>query len=175
MNVELSIRDLRMAFRKDVSEYPMLASQSGGRLKVVVERPELESAVLAAVQWAVDGHQVRIESAELDITSNGDHDVSVNVRVRARKAVLSAVINVGARIRIGDDLVMTLGGLTCQGDGVVGKLVAMVMRQKMAGFEGTQYPLPARLHIPESLTFANPVIQVNGQDIQLVVEVRRPD
>jgi hypothetical protein len=69
--------------------------------------------------------------------------VAVEVRVKAKKMIMSGVINVKGRLDLDDELNATVSGLSASGEGVIGTMASGFLQNKLKAYEGKKFPLMA--------------------------------
>lgn len=144
-NLEVRGKGLTFQFARDQQGHPLLvlSGANEGSVDVNVTKADLQALALAAANLAAKEHGVKIESVDLDLKSEGDRAVSGDVRVKAKKMMLSGVLRVSGRLAIDEDLKATISDLACSGEGMIGSMVAGVVQPKLKGYNGKQVPLMA--------------------------------
>ncbi len=125
----------------------VLSGADRGHVSARVAAAELQQLLLDRARQATAAHKILIDSADVKLTNDGPRTVAVAAKIVARRKILigsaGGTFHLAATLSVDDDLVATLGGLTCSGEGVVANAVAPVLTAKMADFNGRQFPLAA--------------------------------
>ena len=86
---------------------------------------------------------VTIQDLKLDLTSKGPRAIAVKADVKAKKLVVSGQLTIRGQAELDDKLVATLSDLACDGQGVIGKMAAAFLREKLKKLDGQKFPLMA--------------------------------
>src|SRR5207248_738702 len=84
---------------------------------------------------------VTIQDLELKLVSQGPRTVDVQVRVKAKKLVMSGTVIVKGRLEIDDALVAKASNLSCDGEGMFGNMAAGMIQGTLRAQEGRRFPL----------------------------------
>ena len=76
----------------------------------------------------------------MNLTSDGLHAIAANVRVTAKKMMMTGIIHLAGRVEFDDQLNATLTALRCTGEGIVGGAVAGILQKKIAPLNGAKVP-----------------------------------
>ena len=125
----------------------VLTGADRGHVTARVAAADVQALLLDKAREGTAAHKILIDSADLTFASDGPRSVAVAATVVARRKLLigsaGGTFRLSARLDVDDELVATLSGLTCTGEGVVAGAVAPVLTAKMADFNGRQFPLAA--------------------------------
>jgi hypothetical protein len=69
--------------------------------------------------------------------------VAAEVRIKAKKMMMSSVLHVAGAAGVDDELTATLTGLTCTGEGMIGAAAAGFLQKHLKQYDGRQIPLMA--------------------------------
>jgi hypothetical protein len=94
---------------------------------------------LLVLSGADEGH-VDAKIAKADIRALA---TAADVRVKAKKMLVSGVLHITGRLDVDDELNATVSGLDCTGEGVIGTVAAAALRAKLKPYDGQQVPLVA--------------------------------
>lgn len=144
-DLELTARDVRLDYDLDEragQALLVLAGAGQGRVRAATSKRDLEALLLAAARAGAAEHGVSIERTTLELESLDSRAVRVAARVEARK-VVRVNIDVTGRLTVDEQLVATLSNLECGGSGLVGSMVAGLVRRHLAPLEGRRVPLQA--------------------------------
>src|SRR5207249_6014343 len=97
---------------------------------------EIETAVRVFADANRDKWGVSVESVAVSLSQSNDQSVDASARIKVRKAVASTVLNLTVRAEITAPLTVILSKLACSGEGVLGKLVAPIVNQKLSPYNG---------------------------------------
>ena len=144
-NLALDAQNLRFDFARDAAGQAMLVLRDAkdGHVQVEVGKPDLQSMLLAAATMAAKPHGITIQDLQLALTSDGPRSVGAEVRVKAKKMVMSGTVIVRGKADIDDQLVATLSNLACTGEGMIGGLAAALVGSKLKAFEAKRVSLMA--------------------------------
>ena len=125
----------------------LLTSADHGHVSARVAKADLLALLLDRARQATAAHKVTIDSADLSLASDGPRSVAVSATVVAHKKLFIAsaggTFHFAGRLDVDDELMATLGDLTCTGEGIIASAAAPVMTAKLAEFNGRQFPLAA--------------------------------
>lgn len=143
MKVQFQADDVRLDVNKNASGQlaPSLASARNGLILLELTRSELEAMLLAFAQAGAAEQGVKVDSVELTLSAAGERTVQASVRVKAKKGFIPVTVTVNGRADVDERLNATVSGLTCQGEGMVGPMVAGMIGAKLAGYNGKAFPL----------------------------------
>jgi hypothetical protein len=99
--------------------------------------------VRAAATDAAASQGVKVQDLQVTLTGQGERSLAADVRVKAKKAILSGTVHLTGRVDIDDNLNATLSGLDCKGEGAIGKLAAGLVQGKLKEYEGRKVSLMA--------------------------------
>ena len=145
LNLQLKAKAVSFDFAKDKRGQPLLVlSNAGeGHVDAKIGKADIESLATAAAGIAAKEHGVTIKDVDVDLRAQGPRSVTADVRVQAKKMLVSGVIHITGKLDVDDELNATVSGLACRGDGVVGTLVAGLVQSKIKSYNGHRVPLVA--------------------------------
>jgi hypothetical protein len=147
ITVEISGRDVRMDVVVDANGGSWLvpADARSGHIRSEVTHANLEALMRSALQAGADQYDLTVEKAELTLTSEGERSARLEMRVTGKKqlafAPIRAVLRGEVRLVIDDTLTATLHDITVDGEGVIGAMVAGLVRGEVQQWEGHSFPL----------------------------------
>lgn len=143
-DLELTAQDLRLDYDLDERGRTLLvpAGAGQGRLGAATSLRDLEALLLSGARAGAAEHGVSIENVALELEPIDARAVRVAARVEARK-VVRVDVRVTGRLAVDEELHATLSNLECGGTGLVGSMVAGLVRRHLAPFEGRRVPLQA--------------------------------
>lgn len=136
-------RGVQLDYARDTSGRPMLVPVSArdGDVEIAITKANLEAILLNSANMAAKAQGAAVQEVNINLTSAGPRSVTAEVRVKAKKMIMSGVIRLSARIDIDDALVATVSHLGCTGEGMVGNMVAGMLQGKLKEYEATRFPL----------------------------------
>ena len=137
-----------------------------GRIAMKIAKADLQAALTEAATAAAKPHGVSIQDLQLNLTSDGPRSLAGELRVKAKKMVMSGVVVLRGRIDIDDSLVATLSNLACSGEGMIGSMAAAMVNTKLKSFEGKRIPLTAmslgQTKLRDLQVTAGPIIAISA-------------
>lgn len=145
VDLEVTAKGVKLDFAKDKGGHPLLvlADAQEGHAEANVSKEDLRALVIAGASAAAKEQGVKIQDVVIELTSTGKRSLAADVRVTARKAIVSGVVRLTGRAEVDDDLNATVSDLSCDGEGMVGKLAAGFLRGRLEAMNGRQFPLMA--------------------------------
>jgi hypothetical protein len=145
--LELDIEATGLAFDFDRDEEGrnvlVLTDAEDGEVDARIKKSDIEALLLAAATLAARQQGVTVQELELDLKSSGKRSVAADVRVKAKKLMVSGVLRIAGQADVDDELNATLSGLTCTGEGMIGSAAAGFLQKHLAKYDGKQIPLMA--------------------------------
>jgi hypothetical protein len=143
--LELKAKGLSFDFAHDAKGNALLVltDAKDGHVRVKITKDDLRGMLLAAASTAAKAQGVTIQDLEVNLEAEGERAVSADVRVKAKKMMMSGVINVKGRAEVDDNLVAKVSGLSCTGEGMIGGMAAGFLQGKLKSYEGKKFPLMA--------------------------------
>ena len=144
-DLELNARGVSFDFAHDTAGNAMLVLKEAedGRVQVKVDKDDLQSMLRAAASTAAKQQGVTIQDLQVNLASEGPRSIGGEVRVKAKKLMMSGTVTIKGKVDIDDDLVATLSGLSSTGEGVVGSMASGFLQGKLRQVEGKRIPLMA--------------------------------
>lgn len=145
VSLELKGKQVSFEFAKDKTGKPLLVltDANEGHVDVNISKPDLQSLALAAASLAAKEQGVTIQDVSVDLKSEGKRAVSASVRVKAKKLMVSGVVNLAAKVVVDDELNATISDLNCTGEGMIGTMVAGFVQPKLNEYNGKKIALMA--------------------------------
>ncbi|HZL33887.1 MAG TPA: hypothetical protein VFC78_01175 [Tepidisphaeraceae bacterium] len=145
--VELSLHaaSARFNYDRDKNGRPLLVLEDArdGQISIGVKKPDLEALLLAAARQAAARQSVQISEGRLSLTQINDRSVAIEIRVKAKRLFVSAVVTVRGTLAVDDALKATASGLACAGEGMLGDMACNFIRPHLQKAEGRAFPLTA--------------------------------
>lgn len=143
--LDLSASSVALDFAHDESGKALLllGDATDGRVEMKINKSDLQAALTDAATAAAKPHGVSVQDLQLNLSSDGPRSLAGELRVKAKKMVMSGVVLLRGRIDIDDSLVATLSNLACSGEGMIGSMAAAMVNTKLKSYEGKRVPLTA--------------------------------
>jgi hypothetical protein len=145
LDLDLHATGLRFDFDRDKRGGPLLvlAAAEEGRVDAKIKKKDIEAVLLSVASIAAKEQGVTIQDLELDLRSTGPRSVSADVRVKAKKMMMSSVLNLSGSADVDDELNATLSDLNVKGEGIIGGAAAAFLQKHVKAYNGKQIPLMA--------------------------------
>lgn len=145
LNLKLSAAGVQFDFDRDRRGHPVLVltDARSGKVDARITKKDLEALVTEAATLAARQQGVTVQDLDLKLESTGKRSVVADVRVKARKMMMSGVVHITGRLDIDDQLNATLSDLSVSGEGIVGNTAAGFLQNKVRQYNGTSIPLMA--------------------------------
>lgn len=143
LELELKASGVTLDFARDKKGQPLLVltDAKDGRVQARMSKEDIETLARAAAELAGKGQGIRIEGLELTLTSEGKRSLAAEVRVRAKKLMVSGVVRITGRVDIDDELNATVSKLDAEGEGMIGAMASGLVKSKLKPYEGQTFPL----------------------------------
>lgn len=143
LEMELKASGVKLDFGRDKKGHPLLvlADAKEGHVQAKISKDDIESLARAAAEAAAKQQGIKIDDLDLTLGSEGKRSVTADVRVKAKKMMVSGTIHIRGKLDIDDELNATVSGLECTGEGMIGTMAAGIVKSKLKGYEGKVFPL----------------------------------
>lgn len=143
LNLKVTGSGLVFDFARDKKGNPLLvlAEAEDGKVEAKITKKDIETLLTEAAGVAATQQGITIQDLDLDLKQNGPRSVAAEVRVKARKLLMSGTIVITGKLDIDDELNATVSDLNCTGEGMVGKIAAGIVEKKIKPYDGTTIPL----------------------------------
>jgi hypothetical protein len=143
LDLGLSARGVTLDFDRDKKGKPLLVLNDAkeGKVEAKISKEDLENLVLEAARVAAGAQGVKIEDLDLKLTSKGPRSAAAEVRVKAKKMMMTGVVVIKGQLDIDDELNATVSGLSASGEGIVGSAAAGIVQGKLRQYDGTKVSL----------------------------------
>ena len=143
LELELKASGVTLDFARDKKGNPLLvlADAREGSVRAKMSKDDIESLARAAAEMAAKGQGIKIEGLELTLTGEGKRSLAADVRVKAKKMMVSGVVRISGRVDIDDALTATVTKLDAEGEGVIGAMASGLVKGKLKPYEGRTFPL----------------------------------
>lgn len=145
LDFRLSGKDIACAFGKDKNGRPLLIATDAteGDVDARVSKADLQALAMAAAAAAASQQGVTIQDLSVSLASSGPRSVAAEVRVKAKKLMMSGVIHVKGRLDVDEALNARISNLSCTGEGMIGTMAAGMVQGMLQRYNNTQIPLSA--------------------------------
>jgi hypothetical protein len=145
LNLKLTATGLAFDFDRDKQGNPLLVltDAKSGKVDARISKDDIESLLKEAAAVAAKQQGIKIQDLQLDLTKAGPLAVAADVRVTAKKMMMTGTIHITGRLDIDDELNATVSNLDCKGEGMIGGAAAGIVKKKLTPYEGTTVPLMA--------------------------------
>ena len=145
LDLDLSARGVKLDFARDKNKKPLLvlADAREGRVEAKMSKADIEAAIKSIAGKVAKQQGIVLQDLDLKLTSESDRSVAVEVRVKAKKMIMSGVISVKGRLDLDDELNATVSGLSASGEGVIGSMASGIVQNKLKPYDGKKFPLMA--------------------------------
>jgi hypothetical protein len=106
-----------------------------------MSKEDIASLARAAAEMAAKQQGIKIEGLDLTLTSEGKRSLAADVRVKAKKMMVSGVIHITGRVDVDDEMNATVSNLDCDGEGMIGSMASGLVKSKLKPYEGKTFPL----------------------------------
>jgi len=130
IDVSLSARAIQFVQARNADEEIVLSivSAADGRIEIAASPSALEALVTRVAQSEASKHGVTIDSVQLKLRAKTSRSLAAEVRLRARKLFLNASIRISGQLDLDDELIATISGLDCNGEGTIATLACGILR-----------------------------------------------
>ena len=145
LNLKVSATGLKFDFDRDKKGKAVLVLTDAktGKVDARISKADIEALLTEAATLAGKQQGIAIQQLDLDLKSAGPRSVHADVRVKAKKLLMTGVLHITGQLDIDDELNATVSDLDATGEGVVGSAAAGIVRGKLKPYDGTTVPLMA--------------------------------
>ena len=145
LNLNVTARGLVFDFDRDKKGNPLLVltDARSGKVEARISKDDIETLLTEAAGVAAKQQGIKIQDLELDLKKAGPRAVAADVRVTAKKLMMTGRIRITGRLDIDDELNATVSDLDCEGEGMIGSAAAGIVKKKLTPYDGTTVPLMA--------------------------------
>ena len=144
-NFNLNATNLKFDFAHDQRGNAMLVLTDArdGHVEVKISKNDLQSLLMSAASTAAKQQGASVQDLQVNVESSGPRSIAADVRVKAKKFVVTGTVQIKGKVDIDDKMVATLSDLSCTGDGVIGGVAAKFLQGKLQEYNGKRVPLMA--------------------------------
>jgi hypothetical protein len=143
LNLKVSGTGLAFDFARDKKGKPLLvlADAEAGKVEAKISRKDIETLLTEAATVLAKQQGITVQDLDLHLEQHGPRSVATEVRVKAKKLLMSGTIVITGKLDIDDELIATVNDLNCTGEGMVGTVAAGIVQKHLKGYDGTTIPL----------------------------------
>jgi hypothetical protein len=143
LELELKASGVTLDFARDKKGQPLLvlADAKDGHVQARMSKADIESLARAAAELAARGQGIKIDGLDLTLTGDGKRSLAADVRVKAKKMMVSGVIHITGHVDVDDEMNATVSKLDCDGEGMIGAMASGLVKSKLKPYEGQTFPL----------------------------------
>jgi len=148
VNLQLEARDV--VFHSGQAENGevllLLHNVRAGQAVISATQLDLEDAIRTIAQREGQKQGISVEETHVSLRARGSRSLAADVRLRARKFLLRANIDVAAQIDIEQDFSAKLSNLKCRGDGMLGSLACDLLNRLLQPLESKKFSIMPLLY-----------------------------
>ena len=143
LNLQLTASDVVFHQARDGKGDALLLVNSlrKGHFKASVSQLDLENTIRGMAQSEGAKHGITIEETRVSLRARGARSIAVDARLRARKLLFRANIDISGQVDIDGEFNARISNLKCRGDGTVGSLACGLLEPRLRRLEGQRFPL----------------------------------
>ncbi len=143
LHLQVSASGLVFDFARDKKGKALLVltDAEDGKVVAKITKQDIETLLTDIASVAAKQQGIVIQGLHLDLKSDGPRSVAANVRVKAKKMLMSGTIVITGKLDVDDELNATVSDLACTGEGMIGNVAAGIVQKKIEPFDGTTIPL----------------------------------
>jgi hypothetical protein len=119
----------------------VLERANNGKVDVAIKRADLEKTLLAAGEQAARAKGAEVKSVELVLQDESPRALAMRAIVTAKAMFFTTTVTISGVVELDDHLSARLRDLHCEGDGMIGKMAAGVLRPQFEKLEQRRFPL----------------------------------
>jgi hypothetical protein len=148
VDLHLEARDVVFHSGRDENGEALLLVHSvrTGQAVISAAQFDLENAIRGIAQQEGQKHGISIEETHVSLRARGERSLAADIRVRARKFLLRANIDLTAQIDIETDFSVKLSNLKCRGDGMLGSIACDILGRLLQKADGKNFSIMPLLY-----------------------------
>lgn len=148
MNLQLHAHDVVFRTGPDEQGEALLLVHDvrTGQAVVSAAQSELENAIRRIAQCEGQKQGISIEETHVSLRARGSRSLAADVRLRARKFLLRANIDIAAQIDVETDFSIKLSNLSCRSDGMLGSIACNLLGPFLEKIEGRKFSIMPLLY-----------------------------
>jgi len=145
IELSLTASAARFDYDRDSAGRPVLVLTDArdGNVTLQTRKQDLDALVLAGAREAGAQHGIQIVETQLTLTQTGDRSVAADVRVKAKKLFVTAIVHIRGKLNIDEALNAQIIDLSCSGEGMMSEMACTAIRPQLQKINGQTIPLTA--------------------------------
>lgn len=145
LNLKMTGSGLVFDYARDKKGHPILVltDAKDGKVEAKISKADIETLARHAAEMAAEQQNIKIQDLDLDLKSDGPRSIAIEVRIKAKKLMMSGTIVLRGRLDVDDELNATISDLHADGEGIVGTAAAGLVQKKIKSYNGMKIPLMA--------------------------------
>ncbi len=142
-SASLRVNDAVLGYGRDVNHGAVLVLEKCGAavLNVSLHRSGIERVLFDLATTAADEQGAEMKETSLHWEQETSRALKLRIEARAKAMFVDARVTATVRVSIDDDLQLTVSGLSCTGEGMMGNLAATMLRKQIPKYEGRSIAL----------------------------------
>lgn len=134
---------LQLSFARDEQQRVVVVPTNvvHGETAVEITHNDLQTLLLHGAREAAKAHDAKIEDATLDLQQQSDNAARFSTTIHARKSMFQATLKIFGKIEIDKHLTLRIDDLNCEGEGMLGGMLATLVRPTLSKHNATTVPL----------------------------------
>lgn len=143
LDLTIKARGVSFDFGRDKKGNPLLVltDARNGQVDAQISKRDIQALLLAAAQEVGEQQKVKIQDLQLSLAQKGARSIAADVKVTAKKMLVSSTLELHGELEIDDELNATLRDLRASGEGMIASMVSKVVQSKLKPYEGKTFPL----------------------------------
>ena len=137
----------------------LLHNATNGRVEISVAVSDLEALIAEVAKAEAGKHGVNIDSVQLSLSFRGSRSLAAEVRLRAKKLFVSALLRVTGQLDLDEQLNARISGLDCTGDGAIASVACGILKPHLQKLDGREFSL-----------MSLPLGEVRLRDVRMAVD-----
>jgi hypothetical protein len=148
VNLQLEARDVVFHSGRDENGEVLLLVHSvrTGHAVISASQLELENAIRRTAHQEGQRHGISVEETRVTLQARSERSLAAHVRLRARKFLLRANIELAAQIDVENDFSVKLSNLKCRGDGMLGSIACDLLGRVLQQVDGKKFSIMPLLY-----------------------------
>jgi len=143
INLELNATGAKFDLSHDETGQALLVAREAetGNFALDIAAADLQFILKTAATEAARQKGITIQDLDVKLISQGPRMVDVEIRVKAKKLMMTGTFAVRGRVEVDEALVAKISNLSCDGQGIFGNMAAGMIQVALRAQEGRRFPL----------------------------------
>ncbi len=143
LNVQVTAQDMVFEQGRDDKGEAVLLVKSirTGHFVLAVAQLDLENAIREIAQREGAKQGIAIEETRVSLRARGVRSIAADVRLRARKFLFRANVDISGQVDIDDQFNARISNLKCRGEGTIGSMACGALQPHLQRLEGQSFSL----------------------------------